>query len=450
MTKNWIVTSRWPIFLARAVTLAGFVLTMLAGLFGSVVGSHNFAIIFVWIAWWTLFKLIFIPFGGRAWCAVCPIPMPGEWLAQGGIFPEGKRAGLGLRWPRKLGPIRLDGTWLQSGGFLMIGLFSAATLTSPRLTGWVLVSIFILATVLALVFEDRDRTKLGEPRRVFCNHLCPIGGFTGLYAQAAPVEVRVRDRAVCAAHEVKTCYQACPWGVYVAALQENGPCGMCFECVGVCPNDNVSVNLRAFGKDYIESKRLPRLDEAYLALVMIGCALAFSAVFLGPWGWLRRAAYTLGSPEWLAYGAGFLIFAGLIIPGLYAIAVNIGKTGRHLARDFKNTLARSARPLLPLGYCTWIAFTISFALAKAAYILPVLSDPFGRGWNLLSLPSTAANVSVSAGVALVGPLLQAGVLLGGLLWMGAIARRDLGPRLALMLQSFGLLITVGMLWLLVG
>ncbi|RPJ47678.1 MAG: hypothetical protein EHM21_08030, partial [Chloroflexi bacterium] len=161
ITKSMLVQSRWPIFLARAVTLAGFVLTMLAGLFGSVVGSHNFAIIFVWIAWWTLLKLVFIPLGGRSWCAVCPIPMPGEWLAQGGIFPEGKRTGLGLRWPRKLGPIRLDRTWLQSGGFLLIGLFSAATLTTPALTGWVLVGIFILATTLALVFEDRDRTKPG-------------------------------------------------------------------------------------------------------------------------------------------------------------------------------------------------------------------------------------------------------------------------------------------------
>ena len=40
------------------------VFTILAGLLGSVVGSHNFAIIFVWVAWWTALKLFFIPFGG--------------------------------------------------------------------------------------------------------------------------------------------------------------------------------------------------------------------------------------------------------------------------------------------------------------------------------------------------------------------------------------------------
>ena len=100
-----LVLSRWPLFLARAITLAGFLLTILAGLFGSVVDSRNFAIIFVWIAWWTLLKLVFIPFGGRSWCAVCPIPMPGEWLSQGAIFPNQptkKRFGLGLPWPSKI------------------------------------------------------------------------------------------------------------------------------------------------------------------------------------------------------------------------------------------------------------------------------------------------------------------------------------------------------------
>ena len=61
---------------------------------------------------------------------------------------------------------------------------------------------------------------------------------------------------------------------------------------------------------------------------MLGCALAFSAVFLGPWGWLRSAAYALGSPEWLLYGAGFLLFAGLLVPGLFALAVWAGRADR--------------------------------------------------------------------------------------------------------------------------
>jgi polyferredoxin len=75
-----LLHNRWPQFIIRTITFSGFFFTILAGLLGTNVGSHNFAIIFVWIAWWTALKLVFIPFGGRSWCSICPIPLPGEWL----------------------------------------------------------------------------------------------------------------------------------------------------------------------------------------------------------------------------------------------------------------------------------------------------------------------------------------------------------------------------------
>ena len=129
-----LIASRWSIFLARTISLSGFLLTILVGLFGTPVGSHNFAIIFVWIAWWTALKLAFIPLGGRSWCSICPLPMPGEWLQQGGLISKARRhSGLSLRWPK-----RLRGYWLQASLFLLIGLFSAVILTNARITAWIL------------------------------------------------------------------------------------------------------------------------------------------------------------------------------------------------------------------------------------------------------------------------------------------------------------------------
>ncbi len=260
---RWIrrlIESRWPLFLARAVTLAGFVFTILAGLFGSPVGSHNFAIIFVWLAWWTALKLLFIPLGGRSWCSVCPLPMPGEWLQRGGLVSRSeRRLGLGMRWPKAL-----RGYWLQAGLFLTIGIFSAVTLTDARVTAWILLGLIGLAIGLSLVFENR----------AFCSNVCPIGGFTGMYSQMAPVELRVRDGQVCAEHTEKTCYQECPWGVYPLALKDSSACGLCMECLRVCPQDNIALNLRPFGSDLGVTRRSQRLDEAFLALVMLGSALA--------------------------------------------------------------------------------------------------------------------------------------------------------------------------------
>ncbi len=427
-----LLRSRWPQFLLRAVTLAGFIFTILAGLFGSVVGSHNFAIIFVWIAWWTALKLFFIPFGGRSWCSICPIPMPGEWLQHGGILqPRGKGLGLNKRWPKAL-----RGRWLQAGGFLMVGLFGAVTLTSASVTAVVLLATIVLALVLSLVFE----------RRSFCNYLCPIGGLTGLYAQAGPVEVRVKDADVCAGHAEKTCYNACPWGQYPLALKSSANCGLCMECLRVCPKNNIAVNLRPWGSD-LGPKTKHRLDEAFLGLVMLASALVDSAVFLGPWGQLKSAAYAIGSFQWLIFAGTFLFAALGVLPGLYAAAVWDSMRQGAVKTTFRQLLAHYSQVLVPLGLMAWIAFTISFAFAKFSYVLPVISDPLGWGWNLIGM-SGKAWVGQSTYFSL---LLQVVTLAVGLFWASRVARQITGSaKQALPLIAFSGMFSLGMLWLLIG
>lgn len=431
----WAMTifrSRWPQFILRAVTLAGFSFTIIAGLFGSVVGSHNFAIIFVWIAWWTALKLFFIPFGGRSWCSICPIPMPAEWLQNGGILqPRGKWFGLGKRWPKAL-----RGTWLQAGGFLLVGLFGAVTLTSAKVTAIVLLAIIGLAIILSLVFE----------RRSFCNYLCPIGGFTGLYAQAGPVELRVKDAGICAEHVEKTCYDACPWGQYPLALKSSANCGLCMECLRVCPSDNIAINLRPWGSD-LGTKTRHGLDEAFLGLVMVASVLIDSAVFIGPWGQLKMAAYNIGSVQWFIYVAIFLTSALVIMPGLFSIAVWFSTQLGKLKTNFRKALAYNSQVLVPLGLMGWIGFTVSFAFVKFAYVLPVISDPLGFGWNLLGI---AGNAGVGQSTTF-SILLQILILSVGMFWSTRVARRiSVSMKQATPLIAFSGIFSITLLWLLVG
>jgi polyferredoxin len=189
-----LLLSRWPQFLIAVIALAGFVFAITAGLAGTPVGSRNFAIIFVWIAWWALLMLIAVPFLGRAWCSICPIPMPGEWLQRGAALspqPGQRGLGLGKRWPNRLRSI-----WLQNAAFALVALFSTVVLTQPQVTAVVLLAFLFIAVGASLIFE----------RRAFCRYLCPVGGFIGLYSQLAPLELRVIDSKVCAAHTEKTCY----------------------------------------------------------------------------------------------------------------------------------------------------------------------------------------------------------------------------------------------------
>jgi hypothetical protein len=296
------------------------------------------------------------------------------------------------------------------------------------------------AVALSLIFE----------RRAFCRYVCPVGGFIGLYAQVAPVEVRVRDAALCAAHTVKTCYTGnaagygCPWNVFPGSLKANTFCGVCLECLRTCPYDNVAINLRPIGADLTRAG--PRgLDEAFKSVLLLSSGLAYAGVLLGPWSQARAAAAAVGSGGWLLYALSFLVFTAAVIPGLLLAATRIGLGLSRIRLGTTAALRTLSPALIPLGLSVWIAFSLSFLLANLSYAGPVLSDPLNVGWNLLG---TAGIGWAPLGQGLF-PWMSVGILMAGLAWssqrLGVIAEGlRAGPRLAwpLRIVSLGLTIAV--------
>lgn len=440
-----LLRSRWPQFLMISVALASFILAIAAGLWGTPVGSRNFGIIFVWIAWWAMLMLVAVPLFGRGWCSICPIPAPGEWLQRGALLgPNGVGKGKSRRWPS-----RLRNIWLQNAAFSLVALFSAVILTQPRVTAVVLLAFLFIATGASLIYE----------RRAFCRYLCPVGGFIGLYAQVSPVEVRIKDSAICAAHTEKTCYTGnalgygCPWQVFPPGMVKNTYCGTCMECLRTCPHDNIAVNLRQPGLD-LEIQRGRKLDEAYKAFIMLGSAVLYSAVLLGPWGDLKMAAYSVGSLAWAQYAVLFLVFVLAILPGFFYLAVWVGNRLAQQAKMTTKTFVSMTYALIPLGMCAWIAFSLSFVLANFSYVWIVVSDPFGWGWDLFGKTSLAWSPYLNS----VTPVLQVIVLASGAAWSAVTARKIASEKLArrpAMLQStpvagFCLVVCMILLGLLVG
>jgi hypothetical protein len=180
-----------------------------------------------------------------------------------------------------------------------------------------------------------------------------------------------------------------------------------------CPKDNVAVNLRPFGADLMQPSG-QKLDETFKGLIMLGSAIVYSAVLLGPWGALKSAAYNVGSGAWFAYAAAFLLFVLAILPGAFLLAAS---WGRRTAP--KKATTSFARALIPLGLAAWIAFSLSFVFANASYLWPVLSDPMGWGWNLFGTASAAWSPYFMPLV----PALQAVILVGGLIWAITTANR---------------------------
>ncbi len=438
-----ILRSRWFQWSLTVLTLPFFLLAVLTGFFGTAAGNRNFGIIFVWIVWWALLMLVLVPLAGRAWCAVCPIPAPGEWLQRRALIQPrrgGKLFTLGRKWHK-----RLDNIWLQNAAFLAVALFSKVILTTPPISSVVLVLFVGLAVALSVVFE----------RRTFCRYICPVGGFIGLYSQLAPVEVRVKDRAVCATHKTKTCYigsddgYGCPWLVYPAALTKNTYCGMCTECLKTCPRDNIAISTRPFGADLLSSSGR-RLDEAYRGFIMLTCAPVYSIVFMGPWADLKEAAYAVGTPAWWLYAITFLTVTIGLVPGIYYLCTWLARRLGNSQMPTPKLFTQYAYAVLPLGLAAWMAFSISFVLTNFSYTWQVLSDPFGWGWNLFGTVDWKWTPYLSSLI----PYLQIAALLVGLVAAIAVAMRttrqqQLAQRAALPIVAFCAAFTLGMLWLFV-
>ncbi|MBM3146002.1 MAG: 4Fe-4S binding protein [Chloroflexi bacterium] len=406
-----LLKNRWPQLAVYAALLAGFIFAIFAGFVGSPVGNHNFSIVFVWIAWWAMLILAAVPFFGRGWCAVCPIPLPGEWLQRGAILelaPTGKGVSLGRRWPNPLRNI-----WMQNISFTLVALFSSVILTMPLITAVVLSAMFFLAIGSSMVFE----------RRAFCRYLCPVGGFIGLYSQIAPLELRVKTTRACASCKEKPCYHGseagygCPWQVFPGGLQKNSYCGLCMECLRTCPVDNIAVNLRPFSSDLATPTK--RLDEAFKAFIMVGAALIYAGVLLGPWGALKDAAYRIGSGVWFAYVGVFLSVLFVLMPSLYALAVKAGMLLAKTSSAVRPAFAAMSAALVPLGLMFWVAFSLGFVFTNATYILAALSDPLGWGWNLFGTANIPWQPLFTG---LLAPL-QTLVLIAGMLWSAETAQK---------------------------
>lgn len=401
---------------AGLLLLAALIGLLLVGIWGTTVGNRNAAIVLVWILWWVLLMGVAVLMAARAWCAVCPLPLPGEWLQRRSLLAVrhagSKDSGDGLtrighnlyagasrRWPS-----RLSNLWLQTAGFLLLATFSAVLLTDPLTTAVAIGGLLALATIVALFFRQR----------AFCRYVCPVGGFLGLYAATSLLAVRCRDEARCGDCRDKACTAGnhhawgCPWMEQPNRMTRSNACGLCLECVRACPSDNMTVFLRPPFAEH----GLAGWDEAAKAVLMLSLGIAYTAIYLGPWGGLKDAANVALHRDWsrfLEYAAGLWGFATVAVPGGFLLVAAWARRSVGQATSLKACALAAASAAVPLGLAAWIAFSVPLAFVNGAYVVAVVSDPLGRGWDLFgtaSLPWTPIKLEWMGA-------LQAAVVLGG-------------------------------------
>ncbi len=393
-TWRFDIFARWPWskrlvrmrsfqFLLILPNLFIFYLFLIAGFFGTPVGNRNIIIVFVWILWWFVLIAVLVPFGSRAWCTMCPLPFFGDWLQRRALIKvrpgkspgtENTFFGLHKRWPKALSNI-----WLQNFGFLFLATLSALLVTRPIVSAAVFCALFLIAIALGLIYR----------LRTFCNYVCPISGFLSLYAMTSTVELRSADKDVCLKCKSKACIRgsdkgwACPWNVYMGKLDRNNYCGLCFECVKSCPNDNISLLARPFSTSDVV---LRGYDEVWKACIMLVLALTYSIILLGPWGQFKDWANVSEVGDWRGFGlfaGGQALLALVIFPALYYLSIRLAKWYAHAdSVPTKELFLRYAYMLVPMGLLAWIAFSVPLMLVNGSYMVSVVSDPLGWGMNL--------------------------------------------------------------------
>ncbi|HDZ22471.1 hypothetical protein LCGC14_0615600 [marine sediment metagenome] len=370
-----LLKKRWFPMALILVNMFIFAIILTSGVVGGFSsGNYSFGIMIVWILWWVALMLLLVPVMSRSWCLMCPLPSLGEWLQRLKLFGVNNNLyGLNLKWPK-----RLSNMWVMNILFLATTFFSGFFTVKPLATFYLLGGIIVIGIVMSLLFQ----------KRTFCLYVCPVSGFQGLYANAAMLEVRAKDPAICAKHKKKTCVTGnkngygCPWLLEPHSFKRNTYCGMCMECFKTCPFDNMALNVRPPGTDLLVNERRG-LDEAWKAFIMMGIAVMFYVAMMGRWGWIKDWVRGDTLSGWLSFVGLHAAFNLLIIPGVFFVFVLLSK----LASGVKETSLKAAfvnlsYSLIPMGLGAWVAFSLGFLLPNGSYVLHTISDPFAWGWDL--------------------------------------------------------------------
>lgn len=360
-------------FLFQLPAVFLFVLVVLAGFFGIQSSNKSLTTISIWVIWWSLL-LISLALAGRVWCFICPFGAIGDWVQRRTFY---KRINDTFSLKRKF-PAIFRNLSLAAMLFLLITWadFQFNLVNSPLLTAYFIVALLGLVIIISIIFE----------RRSFCRYVCPITGLIGLYSMFAPIELRVKDKETCKACMEKYCISGnekgypCPVFEYPGTMEKNTHCILCTECIKTCHRNNISLNFRSFAGDFLNLKKT-RMDESLFILMLLGVTIFQTLIMIRPWAVFTRdlMIYTGASYDTVRF---VLFITSALIPILiYSIVIAVSKL-LNPETSFKDLFTGYAYSIIPLGLLMHLSHNLRHLLEEGAGIIPVLSDPFGFGWDI--------------------------------------------------------------------
>ena len=370
----------YPLLAGKIVSVALFILLIVAGLFGTVYPDRNFATAFVWNLWWPLL-VVSVLFLGTAWCAVCPWDALANWLVRHRWWRRAEpHPGLNLRVPRYL-----HNVWLALLLFLALTWFEIGfgITTLPVATAVMALAMLVLSIGFLLVFE----------RKAFCRYACPVGRTLGYYARLAPVAVRPVTQATCDSCKTLECYngsrdiEPCPTHLVVGRFSENTFCLSCGNCVQSCPHRNVSWWLRSPASEARDLAR-PQWDGAWFMLALLGITTFHGLTMMTFWGdWVGAVARVIGESGRPLASFTIVMFGSFALPVLiYGACLGALNLPARKGADCKALFAAFSFAALPLAFAYHLAHNLDHLSRESIDVFALLLNPLGIG----AVPRTMA------------------------------------------------------------
>ncbi|MCJ7809386.1 MAG: hypothetical protein MUP26_03895 [Desulfobulbaceae bacterium] len=152
------------------------------------------------------------------------------------------------------------------------------------------------------------------------------------------------------------------------------------------------------------------------AIIMLVVAIAFSVTMLGPWGFIKEAANVTETRQLIPFVTYLVSLWGLaliVVPGLFILSARGAGLLAGGGISQRTLTLRLAYILIPLGIFFWIAFSLPPVMINYNYILSVLSDPLGLGWDIFGTANYPFKPLIPEWIpAIQGTLLLAGLYFG--------------------------------------
>jgi hypothetical protein len=394
--------------------LLAAVIMILHGLLGPTLAPKNLATVLTWVHFRGALVLVLLC-AGNFFCLACP-------------FILVRNAARRLFRPRFDWPPWLRNKWISVG--LFAGILFTYELFSLWSSPWWTASLALGYFAAILLIDGLFK------HAAFCKFVCPIGQFNFIASTLSPLEVQVRDHAVCDRCATKDCIRGrrervahspqvssakssvvtrasgssaelvilqrgCELALYLPRKVGNMDCTFCLDCVHACPHENIAVSSRPLASDLTIGRIRSgigyfsqRKDIAALAVVFTFGALANAFGMVSPVyvveAWLGRLLSVSNPAAILGIiFAVLLIIAPVMLLGAaawFTRALPI-RMSRGSTLGLVPLAVRYSYALVPMGLGMWLAHYSFHFFTGILTIVPVTQSAFADlGAHLFGAP----------------------------------------------------------------